>query len=66
MQLKCGRKNVWKKTNDRQIRKMNVKQLAHLMDAGADLYCPKSIDGSVYCNKDSCAGCIEEWLLEEK
>ena len=42
-----------------KIRKMNVKQLAHLMDAGADLYCPKSIDGSVYCNKDSCAGCIE-------
>lgn len=49
-----------------KIKKMNVKQLAHLMDAGADLYCPKSIDGSVYCNKDSCAGCIEEWLLEEK
>lgn len=48
-----------------RIRKMNIEQLAHLMDGGADLYCPHSTDGSVYCKGISCVPCIEKWLREE-
>lgn len=48
-----------------RIRKMSIEQLADLMDGGADLYCPHSTDGSVYCKEISCVPCIEKWLREE-
>lgn len=48
-----------------KIRKMNIRELANLMDGGADLYCPQSIDASVYCTKETCVPCIEKWLREE-
>lgn len=48
-----------------KIRKMNIRELANLMEGGADLYCPQSIDASVYCTKETCVPCIEKWLREE-
>lgn len=36
-----------KKRRIDRIRKMNAKELAEIMDGGADLYCPRTIDGSV-------------------
>ena len=58
--MKKSRRNI-----DR-IRKMNTKQLATLLDGGADMYCPHTTDGSVYCKEMSCEKCIEDWLVEEK
>lgn len=54
-----------KKRRIDRIRKMNAKELAEIMDGGADLYCPRTIDGSVYCDEKSCVPCIEKWLIKE-
>ncbi len=47
-----------------RIRKLSIKELARLFDEGAGEFCPKSIDGQVYCKYESCVPCIEKWLRE--
>lgn len=55
-----------KKSRYDQIRNLSLHEMANLMDRGADLYCPRSIDGQVRCKEKTCATCIERWLREEE